>query len=128
MTIIGLFVIIQLAAFIIYASFYASSMQDIATRKKLLRHKTITSQPIIKSIQSKLKKVKFYKRLSLLTIIALTILHVVFLYIHNNFTFMNVFWAVVIGSGTTILWLIINWLKGAGTIDDNARLPGFTRI
>ena len=125
------FIIIHLIAFIIYASFYSSAMQDITKYKKILMLQNIKQalkEKIEKKVNQKKLRIKKYKRLSYISLCGLFFIHILLLYLLVESSNLDYLYSILTAIVFLVLLLIINWMKGAGTIDSNARLPGYTRI
>lgn len=123
-----LFVAFYLIIFVVYASMYSSTMQDLNTDYRVLKVDGVDTKKIKTRISTRENKVSKLKKDIWLPVLFVFIAHLIAISQTQNSIGRDYLIASLLFGSTIVLVLIINWMKGAGTIDSNPRLPGQTRI
>ena len=127
-TTLTVFVGLYLVIFVVFASKYSSTMQEINKDLRILKLKGINTEKVQSRISVRERKVSKLKKFVWLPTIAVFIAHLITISISEKVVNMDYLVALILLASISILIVIISWMKGAGTIDGNPRLPGFTRI
>jgi hypothetical protein len=117
------FVIVHFICFVIYTSKYTMTVQDANVLRRKLNVKGVDKELIIQKIKELDHKTNKLKRISMFIPLSIFSFHVLFLLISTGFLFDDILHAFCLFIGIALLFLIANWIKGAGTIDRNVRLP-----
>ena len=111
---------------IIFGSKYSSKMQTInsLTKKpKSRKHKWSDTQKIILENEEKIKKEKNFASL-FFSILLLTHWSLMFFYFKSTTEFEYISFALLPAGLLYLALRVVYWLKGHGTIDTKAKLPG----
>lgn len=123
-----IFIALYLMIFVVYASMYSSTMQDLNKNYRILNVEGVNIEKLKSRIDSQGKKVSKLKKIIWIPTCAVLITHLIGNGMTSNIVGIDYLFALIPFVSTIILILIINWMKGAGTIDSKPRLPGQTRI
>lgn len=125
---ITIFVAAYLIIFVVYATMYSSTMQDLNKDYRVLKVEGVDTEKIKSRISKRENKVLKFKKVIWIPTLLAFIAHLITIsQSHNSVGFDYLIASMLIVS-TIVLIFIMNWMKGAGTIDSNPRLPGQTRI
>ena len=117
------FVIVHFICFVIYTSKYSNAIQEASVLRRKLKVKGIEKETTGQRIKELDQKANKLKRISLLNPLGVFIFQLLYLFIVTDFWFSDILNSFYLFIGIAILFLIANWIKGAGTIDRNVRLP-----
>lgn len=114
-------------AFIWIGSRYSSEMQTINKLKTLLKSDKFDNDKLTNQINKSNIKIKKFKRLAAKVYGILLIIH---LLLNSNVRhpFEYIYYVLISFFGCGLLLIGVFMLKGRGSIDSNARMPGGTRI
>ena len=127
-TIITIFVTLYLINFVVYASMYSSTMQDLNKDYRILKVEGVDTEKLKARISTRENKVSKLKKAIWLPILLVFIAHLIVNSQTPNSVGLDYLIASILFVSTIVLIFIVNWMKGAGTIESNPRLPGQTRI
>lgn len=118
-----IFVLIHLVGFVIYTSKYSTTNQEITRLKRRLNVPGIGKESLNKKIEGLELSSKRLKGLSLFIPALILLFHLLFLTVMDEATSEGTIKAFFLFLGVGVLFIIANWMKGAGTIDSNIRTP-----
>ena len=118
-----IFVLIHLVGFVIYTSKYSTTNQEITRLKRRLNVPGIGKESLNKKIEGLELSSKRLKGLSLFIPALILLFHLLFLTVMDEATSEDTIKAFFLFLGVGVLFIIANWMKGAGTIDSNIRTP-----
>ena len=107
---------------------YSSAMQDLHKDHRILNLEGVDIAKLKSRISARENKVSKLKKIIWIPTCAVFVAHLIANVLTPNIFGIDYLFASIPFVSTIILILIINWMKGAGTIDSNPRLPGQTRI
>ncbi len=123
-----IFVALYWLSFLLYASRYSSVMQDINKDFKLLKVKGVDEESVKSRIENRQFKIGKMKKIIWPLNIVIFLVHIITLSVSAKSESIHFIGALILLVVNILLVIAITWMKGAGTIDSNPRLPGQTRI
>lgn len=103
-------------------------MQDLNKDYRILKVEGVDTEKLKARISTRENKVSKLKKAIWLPILLVFIAHLIVNSQTPNSVGLDYLIASILFVSTIVLIFIVNWMKGAGTIDSNPRLPGQTRI
>jgi len=116
------FVVIYLIIFVIYASSFSSIMQDLNADIKRLKVKGMNVTKIQKRVKINQKKAAEMKRSIWPPVLILMFIYLVCVIVAPASTSTDYLIFLAVSAFFCSFLLITNWMKGAGTIDDQNRM------
>lgn len=107
---------------------YSSTMQDLNKDRRILNAEGVDIAKLKSRISARKNKMSKLKKIIWIPTCAVFVAHLIANGMTPNIVAIDYLFTSIPFVSTIILILIINWMKGAGTIDSNPRLPGQTRI
>lgn len=114
------FAVVYLIIFVLYANSYTGTMQTINEDFKLLKVKGIKVQKVQRRLAINQRKVAEMKKTIWIPTLILIVLHFVCV-LTTRTTIVEILIALGVSASFCALLLLTNWMKGAGTIDDQNR-------
>jgi hypothetical protein len=118
-----IFILLHFICFVIYTSKYSLAVQESNSLRRKLSVPGIAKESLVHRIKDFEQKANRLKRVSLIIPTMLFLFHVLFLLVVGNYALTELLYAGLLYLGISTLYLIANWIKGAGTINRNVRLP-----
>lgn len=118
-----IFVLIHLVVFMIYGNAIATSYQEIKRKKKILKIPEINTTKTLNQITFLEKKISRSKKVYPFLLMTIFGIHLLLSFekpMRQNP--LNTKWAYLVAGIFLIFYFIVNFLKGAGTIDKNKRM------
>lgn len=120
-TTLVIFGIILFLAFVIYASLYSTSVQKINDLERKLKVPGIEKNRIEKLIKEEQDWSNLLKKYGLIPFGVIFLYELYFIGQKSETEFQDFLIALIIFVGIVLFVLIVNWMKGAGTIDNTPR-------
>ncbi len=118
-----IFVLVHLVGFVLYTSKYSTINQEITRLKRRLNVPGIEKESLNIKIEGLELESKRLKGLSFFIPSLILVTHLLYLTVMGEVTTEETIKAFFLFLGVVALFLIANWMKGAGTIDRNIRTP-----
>jgi hypothetical protein len=114
-----IFLAIYLIGFVYYAGKYTSGMQDINELDKRLRIKDVDKSKVEAKKSALFDKIKRLKKWGYLIAPSIFILNILTFYSDKRSSSIDFIYCSIMFGVFILLHLLINWMKGAGTVNNN---------
>ena len=118
--------------YLVIISIFSDKYNDLLSQKKikntLLNLNKITNDDFLKYQNLNKKNVSKQIKIVVLILSVIYIIHLSTILMVIGFSWIDLFGSTISFLVSLVMIIIIYWLKGSGTIDSNARIPGQTRI
>jgi len=121
-------IIIYLIIISIFGDKYNTLLANLKRNRLAYTHKKVTDKKYQETKRLNSEKIKKLKKHSIISIMLIYLLHASIIKLIIGSLNIHIWEATIISIVAIAIMVGVFWLKGAGTIDSNPRLPNNTRI